>query len=173
MKSLDYYKSLDYDIVVRREELDGEKWYVAYCREFGVSACHGIGDTREEAIQSYLIEKDLFVELLYSKGEIIPEPFESDDSFSGTFSVRTSPWLHSMIANQAKKEGVSINSYINQILAFCVGQDFICDKFDDYANKLAARLSEQYNMIMNSIDDIQYSVPQSNENSSIVYKMSA
>jgi predicted RNase H-like HicB family nuclease len=173
MKSLDYYKSLDYDIVVKREELDGEKWYVAYCREFGVNACHGIGDTREEAIQSYLVEKDLFIELLYSKNEVVPEPIEPDDSYSGIFSVRTSPWIHSMIANQAKKEGVSINAYINQILAFCAGQDAICNKFGDYANKLAERLSKQYEMIMNSIDDIQYCVPQSDENSSIVYQMSA
>ena len=30
MKSLEFYKSLEYDIIIKREELDGEKWYVAY-----------------------------------------------------------------------------------------------------------------------------------------------
>ena len=74
MKSLEFYKSLEYDIIIKREELDGEKWYVAYCNEFGISACHGIGDTREEAVNSYLEEKDAFLELLYSRGEAIPEP---------------------------------------------------------------------------------------------------
>lgn len=160
MKSLEFYKSLEYDIIIKREELDGEKWYVAYCNEFGISACHGIGDTREEAVNSYLEEKDAFLELLYSRGEAIPEPSPADNNFSGTFSVRTSPWLHALIASQAKKNDVSINSYVNQILAYCVGQDTMCEKFDKYAQKLTVRLSEQYNMIMDGIDDVQYNMPE-------------
>ncbi len=173
MKSLEFYKSLEYDIIIKREELDGEKWYVAYCNEFGMSACHGIGDTREEAVNSYLEEKDAFLELLYSRKEFIPEPSPADNTFSGTFSVRTSPWLHSLIANQAKKNDVSINSYVNQILAYYVGQDTMCDKFDEYSQKLTIRLSEQYNTIRDCIDNIQYSKPNINKPSLTIYRQSA
>ena len=173
MKSLEFYKSLEYDIVIKREELDGEKWYVAYCNELGMAACHGIGDTREEAVNSYLEEKDAFLELLYSRGEAIPEPSPADNSYSGIFSVRTSPWLHSLIANQAKKNDVSINSYLNQILAYCVGQEAICERFDEYCQRLTVRLSEQYNSIMGGIDDIQYSKKELKKQSASIYKLSA
>ena len=173
MKSLEFYKSLEYDIVIKREELDGEKWYVAYCNELGMAACHGIGDTREEAVNSYLEEKDAFLELLYSRGEAIPEPSPADNSYSGIFSVRTSPWLHSLIANQAKKNDVSINSYLNQILAYCVGQEAMCERFDEYCQRLTVRLSEQYNSIMGGIDDIQYSKPELKKQSASIYKLSA
>lgn len=173
MKSLEFYKSLEYDIIIKREELDGEKWYTAYCKEFGISACHGIGDTREEAVNSYLEEKDAFLEFLYSRGEAIPEPSPADNSFSGTFSVRTSPWLHSQIANQAELNNVSINSYVNQILAYCVGKDTICEKFEDYSQRLTLRLSEQYNMIRNSIDEIQYSKPDLNDHKAQIKEIAA
>ena len=173
MKSLEFYKSLEYDIIIRREELDGETWYVAYNNEFGLSACHGIGDTREEAVNSYLEEKDAFLELLYSRQSPIPEPSPASNSFSGTFSVRTSPWLHSMIAKQAEKNNVSINSYLNQILAYCIGQDVICGKFEEYTQRLTVRLSEQYNMIKDRIDNIQYSKPEINREGATLYKLSA
>lgn len=173
MRSLEFYKSLEYDIVIKREELDGEKWYVAYCNELGMAACHGIGDTREEAVNSYLKEKDAFLELLYSRNEVIPEPSPADNTFSGTFSVRTSPWLHSLIANQAKKNDVSINSYLNQILAYCVGQDTMCEKFDNYSQRLTIRLSEQYSMIRDSIDEIRYTKPKINKQPLSIYKQSA
>ena len=173
MKSLEFYKSLEYDIIIKREELDGEVWYVAYCNEFGLNACHGIGETREEAVKSYLEEKDIFIELLYTQGEPIPEPMPVDNTFSGTFSVRTSPWLHALIASQAKKNDVSINSYINQILAYCAGQDVMCNRFEDYSQKLTIRLLEQYKMIRDSIDDIQYCRPTTDGTKCTTYKISA
>jgi hypothetical protein len=33
-KNLQYYKSIEYNIIVKREVVDNEKWYVAYCNEF-------------------------------------------------------------------------------------------------------------------------------------------
>lgn len=172
MKTLEYYKSLDYDIIVRREELDGERWFVAYCNEFGLNACHGIGDTEEEAIASYKEEKRLFLELLYSNGESIPEPITANSSFSGIFTIRTTPWLHSLLASQASKNKVSVNSYVNQMLAFCVGKDVAYHNFVDFAEKLTLRLTEQYESIKNGLDDIQYTKPEMKTTAEI-YKLSA
>ena len=151
-KNLQYYKSIEYNIIVKREVVDNEKWYVAYCNEFGVNACHGIGDTREEAIESFLEEKEIFIELLYQRGEIIPEAITEDTSYSGVFSVRTSPWIHSMLVEQAKVNNVSLNAYINQLLAFGAGQEHICHKLESTSNEL----TKQYYDIKKSLASISY-----------------
>lgn len=123
-KNLQYYKSINYNIIVKREELDGNVWFVAYCSEFGINACHGIGSTEAEAIDSFKFEKDLFIEYLYNENCEIPEP-ENDDlnNFSGVFTVRTSPWLHYKLVNQSKIQGVSVNSYVNQIISYVIGAE--------------------------------------------------
>lgn len=172
MKTMEYYKSLDYDIIVKREELDGEMWFVAYCNEFGLNACHGIGNSAEEAVLSFKEEKDSFIELLYSKGENIPEPIVTPDAYSGNFTIRTTPWLHSILASQASRNKMSLNSYVNQILAFCVGQNHICMQFEEYSERMTLRLSEQLAEIKSGIDDIQYRKPNLKKETEI-YKLSA
>lgn len=175
MKTLEYYKSLDYDIIVKKEVLGNETWFSAFCKEFGNEACLGIGDTREEAINNFLEKKDDFIEFLYSRNEPIPECLPSDDTFSGTFSVRTSPWLHTLIAEQAKKNDVSINSYINQILAFCVGQDVMYEKFSNFTVELTYKMSEKFDSFANVIynkNNRDYNNPIS-YNSRNIYKITA
>ena len=108
MKDAKYYKSLDYDIVIRKEEMDGESWFIAYCNEFGAGACFGQGNTREDALNDFLKEKDWFIDFLYSRNEQIPEPTKEDAIYSGIFSVRTSSWIHSMLVFQSKKQGISL-----------------------------------------------------------------
>lgn len=66
-KDLQYYKSLEYNVIIKKEELDGEKWYVAYCNELGLNACHGIGEDKVSALNSFIEEKDAFIEMLYEK----------------------------------------------------------------------------------------------------------
>lgn len=169
MKKLDYYKSLEYDVTIRKEKEGGETWYVAYCDEFGVNACHGIGQTMTEALQSYQEEKDIFIEFLYEKGETIPEPIQRNDGFSGVFSVRTSPWVHSLIAAQANRNGVSINTYMNQIMCYAAGQESIKDEFKMLSSQLSARISEQ----LNSIQYGSMRVGKEEKDQTITYKISA
>lgn len=166
-KSLNYYKSLDYSINIQSKEMDGEKWYVAYCNEFGVNACHGIGSTTQEALGSFLHEKDAFIEFLFAKGEFIPEPTQVETSNSGVFSVRTSPWLHSTLICQAKENGVSLNQYINQLLSFGAGRTFEASKVEtkidalrmDWAHQSKAIISHLNFVNYNSIDIAQPSTP--------------
>ena len=86
-KDLKYYQSLEYNVIIKKEELDGEKWYVAYCNELGVNACHGIGATQEEALKSFIEEKNAFIEFLFENGDTIPEVIQTEQNLSGTFSV--------------------------------------------------------------------------------------
>src|SRR5574344_2278354 len=127
-KSLEYYLSLEYNVIIKKQEDDGETWYVAYCNELGINACHGIGDDKISALRSFIEEKDAFIKFLYEKNEPIPEVVNEDLNASGIFSVRTSPWIHSALVKQSKVNGVSLNCFINQLLAYGVAQSEVNNK---------------------------------------------
>jgi len=119
-KDLNYYKKLDYSIIVTKESEDDETWFVAYCNELGKYSCFGKGLTTGEAIENFYEVKEGFIEMLYSKGLQIPEP-EKEIKYSGYFNVRTSPKIHCLLVEQAKRDNVSLNAYLNQILACATG----------------------------------------------------
>lgn len=72
--NLDYYKSLCYTVTIKLETDENEKRYIAYCNEFGINPCHGIGKTPDEALRNFLFEKDIFITFLYENKQVIPEP---------------------------------------------------------------------------------------------------
>lgn len=155
-KNLQYYKSLEYNTIIKQEQLDGEKWYIAYCNEFGMNACHGIGEDRIAALKSFVEEKDAFIEMLYENGEMIPEVSQEEQSLSGIFSVRTSPWIHSALTLQAKMNGVSLNSYINQLLSYGVGQCEASLKCERLIKEMDSKITVQNQGLLKSINAISY-----------------
>ena len=58
---------------------------------------------------------------MLENGLEIPEPALEDD-FSGKFTVRIPKSLHKVIAEQSKKEGLSLNQYVSNSLAYIAGQ---------------------------------------------------
>jgi antitoxin HicB len=63
----------------------------------------------------------LFSATIY--GIIIPEPTlpAPDDEPSGKFTVRVPRSLHRKLTEQAKREGVSLNQFVNVALAETIG----------------------------------------------------
>jgi len=156
-KSLEYYKSIEYNIIVQPQEMDGEKWYEAYCNEFGVSACHGLGDTPSEALASFIVEKNAFIEFLFDKGEFIPEKENcTENTVSGVFTVRTSPWVHSSLIRQAKKEDVSLNAYINQILCYGAGSNSIAHNTNEKLREVKDVLLVETSKILEKVNALHY-----------------
>jgi predicted HicB family RNase H-like nuclease len=140
-KSLNYYKEVEYNIIIQKQESDGESWFIAYADELGKFACYGRGVTKVEALTSFLEEKDVFIEYLYNEGLNIPEPkSEEIEKFSGFFNVRTSPQLHASLIAQAKEQKVSLNLYVNQIIAAALeskkNENVILDKLAELSGKL-------------------------------------
>ena len=128
-KNPDYYKKLDYNVIIKHEKDGDDEWYVAYCEEFGLYACHGRGETPAEAFDGFQKEKDAFITYLHQEGKFIPEPAaDTEYGSSGVFTVRTSPWLHAQLAKQAKKFDMSLNSYVNQIISYGVGCNEVLSK---------------------------------------------
>jgi predicted HicB family RNase H-like nuclease len=169
-RRLDYYKSLEYDIVIQREEDEGEVWYIAYCHELGKYACYGKGNNRQEALKSFLEEKDAFIEYLYLKKRPVPVPQKQPEELellSGVFNVRTSPHIHTSLAQQAKDQELSLNLYVNQILSAAIERNSfstevltklseICNKMDINHYELTRMLNYNTQFVEQTIELISF-----------------
>ena len=75
-KTLDYYLSLQYDLVIRRIDEEGVQEYMIYTRELDKDTFYGVGSTLDEAIESFNeVKQDLF-QHFFERGIEIPEPEE-------------------------------------------------------------------------------------------------
>lgn len=171
-RDLSYYKQLEYNILIEKEEMDGETWYIAYTKELGKFACYGRGIDQVDAINNYLSEKNAFIDYLFSEGKSIPEPQKQDERFSGFFNVRTSPLIHANLVQQAKELDISLNLYVNQILSAAIenrrlGNSVldkmgeICGKLDAYQYEVTRQLKYQADILKSqySYDQKYYSSP--------------
>ena len=63
-----------------------------------------------------------WLELALEDGDPIPEPTFPEQEYSGRFTVRLPRSLHRQLAEQAKKNGVSLNQFVNVTLAQAVAR---------------------------------------------------
>ena len=105
-KSLDYYLGLPYKFTLYPAEEGG---YVIEIPD--LPGCLSQGETTEEAIANIGDAKKCWLETLIENGMEIPEPVVDHD-YSGRFNVRVPKSLHQILAEQAKRENVSLNQLI-------------------------------------------------------------
>jgi len=115
-KTLDYYMNLPYTIELRQDPEEG--WFV---RVKELRGCMSQGDTAEEAVAMIREAMELWLEVALEDGLPIPEPRPEED-YSGKFVVRVPRSLHRELVDSAKREGVSLNQYINVALARATGR---------------------------------------------------
>jgi len=93
---------------------EGDKAFIATVSELpGLSA---FGSSPEEAVKELTIAKKAYLDVLEEDGEEIPEP-DLLKPFSGQTRLRLSKTLHESLTNEAKREGVSLNTYMVQLLS--------------------------------------------------------
>ena len=78
------------------------------------------GETVEEAYNNLEEAKKEWFTYMLENNLTIPEP--ADASYSGRFMVRIPKTLHKIITEQSKREGLSLNQYVSNILAYAAGQ---------------------------------------------------
>jgi antitoxin HicB len=117
-KYLDYYMNLAYPIRIYPEP-DGS----GYTAEIpDLPGCLTCADTLEELWEMIEDAKRGWLELALEDGDPIPEPsWPTNGEPSGKFTVRMPRSLHRKLAEQAEREGVSLNQFINVALAETVG----------------------------------------------------
>jgi antitoxin HicB len=109
-RNLEYYQKLDYPTELIRDE----GAYVASNPD--LPGCVSFGDTPNDAVENLKGVRDLWIEGQLKSGNSIPEP-SSPDKYSGKFVLRIPKILHRMADNQARREGVSLNTYITSVLS--------------------------------------------------------
>lgn len=90
-----------------------------FARILELPGCMTEADSEEEAIHNLHEALELWLESELSRGHPIPTP--EARRYSGTFTVRTSPWLHRLAAEAAQRENVSLNEFVNEAVAVAAG----------------------------------------------------
>jgi predicted RNase H-like HicB family nuclease len=102
----------NHSIIIQWSEAD--QVFIASVPE--VTGLNAFGETPEEAIKELNVAKELFLQVMNEDGESIPDP----DLFvqhSGQLRIRIPKSLHASLSYEAKKEGVSLNTYISHLLS--------------------------------------------------------
>jgi antitoxin HicB len=128
-KTLEYYASLDYPVVVRRIPDDLGCGYEASMPCLGAQSFVGCGDSPQEAYDNLQVARgEIFAEYL-DEGISIPEPpsQEEYEDYSGKFNVRMPRELHARVAASAERNGVSLNQYVVYALTTFDSQSSLVD----------------------------------------------
>jgi antitoxin HicB len=115
-KPVEYFMNLPYTIELRGDPKSG--WFV---RVKELPGCISQGETPEEALAMIRDAMQVWFEIGLEEGDTIPEP-RPEESYSGKFVVRVPRSLHRALVEEADREGVSLNQYINVALARAVGR---------------------------------------------------
>jgi len=121
-EKLNYYMNLPYTIEFQNDPEHG--WYA---RVKELPGCMNQGETPEDALEAILDTMQGWLEIALEKGNPIPEPRPEED-YSGKFVVRVPKSLHRKLVEEAEKEGVSLNQYINVTLAGSVAGNLAIPK---------------------------------------------
>lgn len=145
-KDLNYYMSLPYKIeIIPLSEAEGGG-FQATIPQLGKYAIVADGDTEQDAVEELkAIKKERFAEYLKHAVDI-PEPSPSEEALSGRFVVRLPKRLHATLVDEADKEGVSLNLYVNHLLS----SNLHLDKQEKQLNKVL----EEISCIHKHLDDV-------------------
>ena len=112
MKTLEEYMKLPYKLEIIPDT--EESGYVASYPE--LPGCITCGETIASAVANAENAKKEWLLAAIEENSEIAEP-ETADSYSGQFKLRLPKTLHKTLAEDSKKEGVSMNQYCVYLLA--------------------------------------------------------
>ena len=118
-RSLEEYLLLPYTIEVHHDTSVDPPGWVA--RVVELPGCITQADSLQELGEMIEEAMRLWIEIELEDGAQIPEP-RPVDAYSGRFLVRMPGSIHRDVIRAAKREGVSLNAYINSVLAREVGR---------------------------------------------------
>jgi predicted RNase H-like HicB family nuclease len=111
MKDAENFMNKNYRVAL---QYDPDGYWIAEHPE--LPGCIADGETAQEALSSLDISRELWIESCLATGHEVPEPQEAPQ-YSGRFVLRIPKSLHRDLANEAEAEGVSLNSFVSNVLA--------------------------------------------------------
>lgn len=114
---------MDYKVeIIKLSEEDGGG-YIAIVPK--LPGCISDGNTPQEALENVQDAIKCWIETAKEKGLPIPSPEEYKEEYkeeySGRLVLRIPKSLHKRLAQEAKKEGVSLNSFIQHLISYALG----------------------------------------------------
>lgn len=109
-----------YTITVRKETIDGEKLYVGKVAELPDVMAYE--DSYEYAHTVLLEAIASLKEIANEQMRTFPVPFEAEGEYSGRVTLRITKSLHKSASLMADREGVSLNQFLNTVIAEAVGE---------------------------------------------------
>lgn len=105
MKDINYYMALPYDVIVTGSVSEG---FAASIPD--LPGCITCADTIDVLFEMLEDAKKCWLAAAIEDGVNIKEP-ETEESYSGRFSLRIPKTLHKKLTEKARSEGVSLNQY--------------------------------------------------------------
>lgn len=111
----------NYSISIRKENIDGEMFYVGRVAEFpNLCAFEDTFDAAREILKDAIVTVKRIAD---ESGEVLPQPFSSyANDYSGRITLRIPKTLHAKIDRLASQEAVSVNQFLNTAIATYVGE---------------------------------------------------
>ena len=111
-KNLDYYLKLPYTYIIEWSDVD--ECFLGSIVELEQNMT--CGQTRDEVFNNLKEALVSYITTSLDNKMEIPEPLKITD-FKGTITYRTSKERHYRIARQAKRDGKSINAFIDEAIS--------------------------------------------------------
>ena len=129
-----------FSVVLTKEGLDS--FWVA--KSSCLKGCIGVGASPDEAIKELEQNEVAWLETAKEVGIAIPEvPVEEENSFSGKFSLRISPSVHKKAVAAAKREGISLNQFINDAIVNYSAEISSAEYISDYVSMTAQEIGKR------------------------------
>ena len=118
-KNLKYYMDLRYPTQITEISIEDGGGYMIEIPL--LKGCISDGETIFEALENIKDAKMEWFTYMLENNLPIPEPVDLN-KYSGKFVVRIPKSLHRTISEQSKMEGLSLNQYVANSLAYVAGQ---------------------------------------------------
>lgn len=106
---------MKYPYTLYRAKVEDHVFWAAECPS--LKGCVGQGETPQEALEALELSEEEWLETAKEYGFDIPEvPVEELEIYSGKFTVRVASNVHKQAAELAKKQGISLNQYVNDAI---------------------------------------------------------
>lgn len=112
MKTLNEYLNMPYRMEIVPDTAEGG--YIASFPE--LCGCITCGETVEKAVANAIDAKKEWLAAAIEDGIDIPTP-ETTENYSGQFKLRLPKSLHKQLAEDARRDGISMNQYCLYLLA--------------------------------------------------------
>jgi len=134
VKPIEFYLGLNYPITIYRDEEGG---FVAEIED--LPGCITEGETLEEVNKRIGDALESWIHAAYEDDIEIPLP-RTDEEYSGKFMVRMPKYLHRRLVEKAKREGASLNQYVESILSAGVATQNVIDEIKTELNKISTQI---------------------------------